>query len=76
MTDDIGCIPENQRLVGVDYIANLTGLSKPTIWRHCDAGLIPNSVKIGRNVRWRLRTGNPRTGILDWLEAGCGPVEK
>ena len=58
-------VPDEQRLVGVEYVADLTGLSKPTIWRHCDAG---------RTVRWRMRTGNPRTGILDWLEAGCGPV--
>lgn len=61
------------RLVGIDEIANLTGLSKPTLWRHHATGLIPAGCRIGRSIRWRLRTGNSLTGILDWLEAGCPP---
>jgi predicted DNA-binding transcriptional regulator AlpA len=59
------------RLIDVADLAMLTGLSKPTLWRHHAAGLIPAGCKIGRAVRWRLRTGDPATGILDWLEAGC-----
>ena len=59
------------RLIDVVELAGLTGLSKPTLWRHHEAGLIPAGCKIGRAVRWRLRTGDPRTGILDWLDAGC-----
>ena len=59
------------RLADVCELVELTGLSKATLWRHHESGLIPSGVKIGRAVRWRLRTGDPSTGILDWLEAGC-----
>ena len=59
------------RLIDIGELAKLTGLSKPTLWRHLDAGLIPDACRIGRAVRWQLRTGDPRTGVLDWLEAGC-----
>jgi predicted DNA-binding transcriptional regulator AlpA len=60
-------------LIGVTELEAITGLSRPTLWRHHAAGLIPSGCKIGRSVRWRLRTGNPYTGILDWLDAGCPP---
>jgi len=59
------------RMINVAELATLTGLSKPTLWRHHEAGLIPAGCKIGRAVRWRIRTGDPRTGIMDWLDAGC-----
>lgn len=58
-------------LIDVKELARITGLSRATIWRHHDEGILPCGVKIGRSVRWRLRTGNPKTGILDWVEAGC-----
>lgn len=63
----------NCRMVDIRELAELTGLSLATLWRHHEAGLIPAGCKIGRAVRWRLRTGDPSTGILDWLEAGCPP---
>lgn len=68
---DISMIPVEQQLVDIDYLAELTGLSKPTLWRHHESGMLPRGCKIGRSVRWRLRTGDPTTGILDWVEAGC-----
>ena len=68
---DTSTIPDEQRLVDIDYLAELTGLSKPTLWRHHESGTLPRGCKIGRSVRWRLRTGDPKTGILDWIESGC-----
>ena len=59
------------RMIDVGELSQVTGLSKPTLWRHHEAGLIPAGCKIGRAVRWRLRTGDPTTGVMDWLEAGC-----
>ncbi|MCH7729881.1 MAG: hypothetical protein IH991_25935 [Planctomycetes bacterium] len=41
------------------------------ILRMADDGRIPAPVKLGSLVRWRLRTGNPMTGVLDHIEAGC-----
>ncbi len=59
------------RLIDVKELAQITTLSRATIWRHREEGLLPCGVKIGRSVRWRLRTGDPKTGILDWIEASC-----
>ena len=63
------------KLIDVSTLAELLGVSRPTVWRHHAGQLIPQGVKIGRAVRWRLKTGNPQTGILDWLDAGCPPVD-
>lgn len=62
---------DSVRLIDVKELAQITGLSRATIWRHHEEGIMPCGVKIGRSVRWRLRTGNPQTGILDWIEASC-----
>lgn len=67
-------VADEHRMVEIDWLADATGLSKPTLHRHHKAGLIPRGCKIARSVRWRLRTGDPKTGILDWLEAGCPSV--
>ncbi len=64
-------LPETSRLIDVDELHTITSLSKATLWRHHEAKLIPEGCKIGRSVRWRLRSGDARTGILDWIEAGC-----
>ena len=53
------------QLIDVERLAGITGLSKPTLWRHHEAGLIPAGVKIGRAVRWRL------ADITHWIESGC-----
>lgn len=71
MTDTMHHRLDDARMIDVAELSRLTGLSKPTLWRHHDAGLIPAGCKIGRAVRWRLHTGDPRTGIMDWLDAGC-----
>ena len=63
---DASKTPDDQiRLIDVDELALITGLSKPTLWRHHSAGLIPPAVRIGRSVRWRLVT------IEQWINAGC-----
>ena len=59
------------QLIDVVELAEITRLSKPTIWRHHENGIMPAGIKIGRSVRWILRSGDARTGILDWLEASC-----
>ena len=59
------------QLIDIDELQRLTLMSKATIWRMEAAGRIPPACRIGRSVRWRLRTGDPATGIADWIEAGC-----
>ena len=72
-------LSDTVRLIDVVELAKITALSKPTLWRHHENGIMPPGLKIGRSVRWRLRTGDARTGILDWVEAGCphcGPASE
>jgi predicted DNA-binding transcriptional regulator AlpA len=57
--------PAQLRLIDVGELSRVTGLSKPTLWRHHEAGLIPSGMKIGRAVRWRL------ADITRWIESGC-----
>ncbi len=58
-------------MVDVDATAALIPCSSRHVRRMADAGQMPRPVHVGRLVRWRLRTGNPMTGVLDWIEAGC-----
>ena len=58
-------------VVDVAYLEALLVVSGRTIRRMADSGQMPRPVKIASLVRWRLRTGDPMTGILDWIEAGC-----
>jgi len=56
---------DHLKLIDVGELSRVTGLSKPTLWRHHEAGLIPAGMKIGRAVRWRL------ADITRWIESGC-----
>lgn len=58
-------------MADVDAIAALILCSPRHVRRVADAGQMPRPVHVGRLVRWRLRTGDPMTGVLDWIEAGC-----
>lgn len=55
----------------VKAVATLCDCSSRHVYRLSDAGRMPRPVKLGSLVRWRLRTGDPKTGVLDWIEAGC-----
>ncbi|MFT5324197.1 MAG: putative DNA-binding transcriptional regulator AlpA [Planctomycetaceae bacterium] len=73
MTDQ-GTLPETQRTVSIRWFVEALQVSPATAWRMHSDHRLPASLKIGRSVRWRLRTGDPATGALDWLEAGCPPL--
>lgn len=65
MTDTSNTTAATPQLIDVERLVQITGLSKPTLWRHHAAGLIPLGMKIGRAVRWRL------ADINRWIESGC-----
>jgi len=57
-------------LLDVDELSRELGLSARTIQLRQQAGCLPGFVKVfGRHPRWR------RDVILEWIEAGCPPVE-
>jgi len=58
-------------LLDVKSVADLLGCSPRHVYRMADAGRMPRPVKLGALVRWRRCTGDPATGIEDWIAAGC-----
>jgi predicted DNA-binding transcriptional regulator AlpA len=64
-------LPETQRTVNHRWFMEALQVSSATVWRMQAENRLPESLKIGRSVRWRLRTGDPSTGAVDWLESGC-----
>ena len=58
-------------LLDVVSVAALLSCSTRTVRRMADSGQMPRPVRISSLVRWRAESGNPTTGIRDWLQAGC-----
>ncbi len=70
-------VPETAKSLGdVHCVAGIYDCSTRHVHRMSDGGKIPRPVKIGALVRWRLCTGDPNTGILDHIEAGCPPIRR
>lgn len=46
------------------------------IRRLVDSGRMPAPVRLGSLLRWRIETGDPMTGIDDWIAAGCPSVRQ
>jgi len=58
-------------LIDVEAVAELLSCSTRTVRRLADSGAMPRPVKVASLVRWRAETGDPMTGIQDWIAAGC-----
>lgn len=56
-------------LVTASQIATLMQISTRTLWRLLSGGKIPEPLRIGGAVRWRL------DDVKNWIAAGC-PVPK
>ncbi|TWU21808.1 helix-turn-helix transcriptional regulator [Bythopirellula polymerisocia] len=55
----------------VECIAEIYSCSTRHVIRMVEAGKVPAPVRVGNLVRWRLRTGDPMTGVYDHIDAGC-----
>jgi len=64
------------QLLDVQAVAEMLGCSTRHVYRLSDAGRMPAPLKLGALVRWRLSTGDPTTGIQDWVAAGCHSLRK
>lgn len=58
-------------LMTIDDVAELLSCSTRHVRRLADSGRMPAPLRLGALLRWRDRTGDPTTGIRDWLQAGC-----
>ena len=63
--------PEPAALLDVSAVAALLNCSPQHARRLADAGKMPRPLKLGALLRWRRSTGDPMTGLQDWLAAGC-----
>jgi len=53
------------RMLSIDAVINVTGLSRATIYRQMDAGKFPQRVRIsGGRVSWR------ESDIQEWIKLG------
>jgi predicted DNA-binding transcriptional regulator AlpA len=65
------CDTVTNSLLSVQQVAEILGVSSRTVRRLADRGTMPLPVKLNALIRWRSRTGDPATGIHDWITAGC-----
>lgn len=62
-------------LLNVKQVAAMLCCSPRHVYRLSDRGAMPRPVKLGDVlVRWSRSTGDPATGIEDWIAGGCKPV--
>jgi excisionase family DNA binding protein len=52
-----------RRMLTVDEVARVCGISRATAYRHAHDGLMPSPVKIGRGTRWHEHE------ITQWLDS-------
>ncbi|MBL8822294.1 MAG: AlpA family phage regulatory protein [Planctomycetia bacterium] len=57
-------------LITVDEVAAMLSLSKRTIWRILSHGEMPEPIRLGKNVRWRLYE------VQQWIVQGCPRPER
>ena len=61
---------ETNLMGGVDTTAKMLDVSARTILRLRDSGRMPQPVKIGKCIRWRL------ADVTAWIEDGCPDVKR
>ncbi len=59
---------EPARMLDVETVATMLGVSGRHVYRLADGGQMPRPVKLGGAVRW------DRCAIEQWIDAGC-PAE-
>ena len=54
-----------KKLITVEVVAEMLSLNKRSIWRYRNEGLMPQQIRVGGTVRWRL------SDIEKWIALGC-----
>ena len=67
---------EQPAMLDVQAVSVLLSCSVRHVYRLCDSGRMPPPIKLGALVRWPRSTGDPTTGIVDWVGAGCPDCRK
>lgn len=64
------CSPARPAMLTVHDVARMLNCSARTVYRLCDSGRMPRSVKLGTLVRWQ------REAIEQWIAGGCPKIRK
>jgi excisionase family DNA binding protein len=56
-------------LIPVEQVGAILNVSTRTVWRLLSTKRLPEPVRIGGSVRWRLDQ------VRQWIEAGCPPQQ-
>lgn len=67
---NVNGVQEEVLLIPADQLASLMQISTRTLWRLLSAHRLPEPLRIGGSVRWRLEE------VKQWIESGCPPQEK
>lgn len=67
---NVNGVQEEVLLIPANQLATLMQISTRTLWRLLSANRLPEPVRIGGSVRWRLDE------VKQWIESGCPPQEK
>ena len=59
-----------RRLGTVHDVADVLCVSDRPVYRLKDAGKMPQPIRLGSAVRWDMES------VMDWITAGCPPLEK
>lgn len=59
-----------QRLVDVQDVARIMGISAKGVRRQVDAGQLPGVIRVGRLIRFDVQV------IHSWISAGCPPLRE
>ena len=63
-------LEEESLLIPAERFAKMMQISTRTLWRLLSARRIPEPVRIGGSVRWRLDQ------VKQWIASGCQPREE
>ncbi len=76
MTAVLTSADASAKLLDVQTVAEILGCSPRHVYRLSDSARMPSPVRLGALVRWRKSTGDPTTGVEDWVLAGCPSMRK
>lgn len=58
------------KLLNVEGVANLLGTSPRTVWRFRDSEKMPQPIRLGGCIRWRI------SDLAAWIAAGCPDMRR
>lgn len=65
MSNQNASVADEPLLITATEFANMMRISLRSLWRMRNAGLLPQPIRLGGTVRWRLAE------VREWIDSGC-----